>query len=151
MASRPFNAREIIGAVNRALIDDVGDTGFAILRNLVAGSPVGNPDLWQFPDSAAPGYVGGHFRRNWIVSIGGFNETEIEGVDPAGAATIATGQAAIEAWKRTGRIRANLVIQNNVPYANRLAQGFSSQASAGWVDRHIDAALDFPGGTKVVP
>lgn len=151
MASKPFNARETINAVNRALIDDLGDTAFAILRNLIFGSPVGNPSIWENPASAPEGYVGGHFRRNWIVSVGGFNETEIEGVDPAGAATAATGQAAIEAWKNAGRLRANLVIQNNVPYANRLAQGWSRQAPAGWVDQQIDAALDFPGGTRVVP
>lgn len=146
-----FRAREIIFQVNRALIDDVGDTAFAILRNLIAGSPVGNPSLWQNPASAPDGYVGGHFRRNWIVSLGGFNDTEIAGEDNVGAATAAAGKATIAGWKAAKRIRTNIVIQNNVPYANRLAQGWSRQASAGWVDRQIDAALDFPGGVKVIP
>jgi hypothetical protein len=146
-----FNARETIRAVNAALIDDLGATVFAILRNLVTGSPVGNPSLWQNPASAPDGYVGGHFRRNWIVSIGGFNETEIEGVDQVGASTLATGKATIEAWEKARRINTNIIIQNNVPYSNRLAQGWSRQAAAGWVDEQIDAALAFPGGTKVVP
>lgn len=145
-----FRARETIRAVNLALLDDLGATAFAILRNLITGSPVGNPSLWQNPASAPDGYVGGHFRRNWIVSIGGFNQTEIEGVDNVGAASLAAGKATIEAWEKTGRIASNLVIQNNVPYSNRLAQGWSRQAPAGWVDEQIDAALAFPGGTKVV-
>ena len=146
-----FRAREIIFQVNRALLDDVGDTAFAILRNLISGSPVGNPDHWLNPLSAPPGYVGGHFRRNWIVSLGGFNNAEVEGEDQVGAATQAQGKAVIEGWKAAKRLRANIVIQNNVPYANRLALGWSRQAGSGWVDEEIDAALGFPGGVKVIP
>ena len=150
MAQRPFNAREIGGATRRALVDDVSDTAFAIFRNLVVGSPVGNPALWQNPASAPAGYVGGHFRRNWIVSLGGFTAGEIEGVDMNGATTIAQGKREIDQYKAQNRLR-KLVIQNNVPYANRLAQGWSRQAEAGWVDNQIDAGLTLPGGTKVVP
>lgn len=146
-----FRARETIRAVNVALLDDMGATAFAILRNLIAGSPVGNPSLWQSPGSAPDGYVGGHFRRNWIVSIGGFNEAEIAGEDSVGATTLAAGKATIELWEKAKRLQSNLVIQNNVPYANRLALGWSRQAESGWIDQQIDAALDTPGGTKVVP
>lgn len=150
MARRPYNAREINIKLRAALADDFGRTAFAILRNLVAGSPVGNPTLWQNPDSAPPGYVGGHFRRNWIVSIGGANPTEVAGEDAAGAATLAAGKAQIDRFTSRGRVGPRLVIQNNVPYAERLAQGWSTQAGAGWVDRQIDAALLTPGGTTVV-
>ncbi len=148
MATKPFNAGEITRQLTIALDKDFASTAFAILRNLIAGSPVGNPDLWQSP--APPGYVGGHFRRNWQVTVGGFAEGELEGEDASGATTLALGKSKIDGFVRGGG-GANLVIQNNVPYANRLAQGFSRQAQAGWVDRQIDAALPFPGGTKVVP
>jgi hypothetical protein len=148
MASRPYNAREITIRLERELTDDFGETAFAILRNLIFGSPVGNPTLWQFPDSAPDGYVGGHFRRNWLVSIGGFNPSEIEGVDPAGAASLASGRAQIDTYTARGKAGASLVIQNNVPYANRIAQGHSTQAEAGWVNRQIDAALGTPGGRR---
>jgi len=143
-----FNAREITRQLNIVLDKDFGSTTFAILRNLVAGSPVGNPDLWQNPPP--PGYVGGHFRRNWQVSVGGFIDSELEGEDNTGATTLAAGKAKIDGFVRSGG-GANLVIQNNVPYANRLAQGWSRQAAAGWVDRQIDAALLTPGGSKAVP
>ncbi len=150
--AKPYNAREITRQLNIALDKDFGSTAFAILRNLVAGSPVGNPDNWALESlPPPPGYVGGHFRRNWIVSIGGFSNEELDGVDTtAGAEPMARGKAKIDAFVRSGG-GANLVIQNNVPYANRLAQGWSRQAKAGWVDRQINAALPFPGGSKVVP
>lgn len=145
MAQKTFDPREISIALERELLDDFGETAAAILRNLIFGSPVGNPDLWQNPEAAPPGYVGGHFRRNWIVSIGGFNETELEGEDPAGAATLAAGRSQIEKFKRA-TAGSNLVLQNNVPYANRLAQGHSLQAPEGWIDEAIDLGLPIPGG-----
>lgn len=146
--AKPFSAREITRQLNIVLDKDFGATTFAILRNLIAGSPVGNPDLWINPPP--PGYVGGHFRRNWQVTVGGFAETELEGEDNTGASSLASGKAVIDGFVRSGG-GANLVIQNNVPYANRLAQGWSRQAKAGWVDRQINAALSFPGGRKAVP
>ena len=147
MATKPFDPREIIIQLNTETFEDFGETAFAILRNLILGSPVGNPTLWQNPEGAPPGYVGGHFRRNWLVSIGGFNATELDGVDQNGSATLAAGLSQITRFERAKK-GVNLVIQNNVPYANRLALGHSTQAKAGWVDRQIDAALPLPGGRK---
>lgn len=147
MATKPFSAREITRELDIALDKDFGATTFAILRNLITGSPVGNPDLWQNP--APPGYVGGHFRRNWQVSTGGFLEGELEGEDISGATTMAAGKSVIDGFVASGG-GPKLIIQNNVPYANRLAQGWSRQAKAGWVDIQIDAALPFPGGRKVL-
>lgn len=151
MAERPFNVREIGNALERVLLDDFGETAAAILRGLIFRSPVGNPDTWKLTSlPAPPGYVGGHFKRNWIVSIGGFKEVELEGIDMTGGPTFATGLAVVEAYTR-GKLGVNLVIQNNVPYANRLALGHSRQAKAPWVDEEIDNALTIPGGIKDLP
>jgi len=147
MAEKPFDPREILEQLEEELFDDFGETALAIARNLITRSPVGDPDRWQDPDSAPEGYVGGHFRRNWIVSVGGFNEAILAGTDANGAPTIAAATAQIENFKR-GKFGLNLVIQNNVPYANRLAQGHSTLAEAGWVDEEIDVALEVPGGEK---
>jgi len=146
MATKIFNAGEISIELQKELYEDAGETAFAILRNLILRSPVGNPDNWQNPDSAPPGYVGGHFRRNWLVSIGGFNETELAGAEEPVAFTMGRGKNQINTWTRARAAR--LVIQNNVPYANRLAHGHSVQAAAGWVDAEIDIALRTPGGRK---
>lgn len=149
MATKPYRSGETIRKTREALVDDVGATSFAIFRNLVAASPVGNPSLWKNP-VAPPGYTGGHFRRNWIVSFGGANESVISGTDPNGSTTIAQGRREIDAYQKTGKLR-NIIIQNNVPYANRLAQGWSKQGEAGWVDLQIDLGLLLPGGSKEVP
>lgn len=151
MASKRFNAREILRQIELELFEDIGETSLAILRNVVAASPVGNPDNWVNPAGAPAGYVGGHFKRNWLVSVGGFNEAEVEGTDSNGATTIAGGQGVIEGHSR-GRSKARLVIQNNVPYAGVLAAGghaVSPPASEpGWIDDQIDAALSVPGGRR---
>ena len=149
MARREYDSREITIALERALIDDFGETAFAILANLIFASPVGNPSLWQNP-TPPPGYVGGHFRRNWIVSIGGFDDTEIDDIDPSGANTLAEGLAEIRHYQGIGEPGVNLVIQNNVPYANRLALGHSLQAPDGWVDEAIDEGLGEPTGEMVL-
>ena len=152
MASKPYNGPEIVNTVRGVIGTDMGITAFQILKNVIFGSPVGNPTLWQNPAGAPAGYVGGHFRRNWIVSIGGFSTGVIEGVDPTGATTAASGKSVIDRFAKGKRnLGVNLIIQNNVPYANRLAQGWSRQAAAGWVDAAIDAALITPGGAKPLP
>lgn len=147
MATKPFDPREIFIQLKSETFEDFGETAFAILRNLISRSPVGDPTKWQNPEGAPPGYVGGHFRRNWVVSIGGFTEIELTGIDGTGAPTLAAGLAQIKRFERAKK-GVNLVIQNNVPYANQLALGHSTQAKAGWVDRQIDAALSIPGGRK---
>lgn len=148
MATKRFSSREIVVELDRALLDDFGETAFAILRNLIFASPVGDPTRWQNPNAAPPGYAGGHFRRNWIVSIGGFDDAVIPGIDPAGAPTAAAGKQKIDSFVARGKPGPNLIIQNNVPYANRLAQGHSTQRKAGWVNTAIELALGTPGGRK---
>ena len=145
MATKPYNAGEISRQLETELFDDMGETAFAILRNLVSRSPVGNPTLWMSP-SAPAGYVGGNFRRNWIVSIGASSSQVLEGAGASAAVPLAEGLAKIESFKSSRAV--SLVIQNNVPYANRLALGHSSQAEFPWVDEEIDAALTIPGGVK---
>ena len=151
---RKFVPKEITRQLFIALNEDFGSTAFAILRNLIAASPVGNPDQWALESlPPPPGYVGGHFRRNWQVVAGLAGEpAELDGVDTtAGAEPLARGKATIDAAAVSDRTIVSIVILNNVPYANRLAQGWSRQAEAGWIDREIDAALPFPVGRKVVP
>jgi hypothetical protein len=147
VAEKPFDPAEIARQLEIELISDFGETVFAVLRNLITRSPVGNPTRWQNPAAAPEGYVGGHFRRNWIVSIGSVDNTEIEGIDRSGAPTLATGRAKIASYEKSRRFGQVVIIQNNVPYANRLALGHSTLAEAGWVDEEVDAALSIPGGS----
>lgn len=71
----------------------------------------------------------GRFRGNWLVSTGSPNEGMSENTDPGGQATIALGASAI-----TGLKQPEIVwLQNNLPYAQRLENGWSKQAPAGIV------------------
>jgi hypothetical protein len=71
----------------------------------------------------------GRFRGNWTVSVGGPSDETLDVFDKSGGPTIARGSAAV-----TGVEGLQVVwIQNNLPYANRLENGWSKQAPAGMV------------------
>ena len=108
---------------------------------LVNASPVGAPELGQSSgrDSARVVTWAGHFRRNWQVGVGIDPTAEIEGGEGSGQAeVIAAGGVVI---KRSAKFGQLAFIVNNVPYANRLADGHSGQAPAGWIDAGVNAIV----------
>lgn len=96
------------------------------LTLLVQANPVGNPTIWKHPRK---GYVGGHSRRNWQVAT---NNPEAIVELPGTSVSLSTtaGYAAIGAIP-SGTQKAYLV--NQVPYMERLNQGWSRQAAPGWI------------------
>lgn len=79
---------------------------------------------------APPGYTGGRFRANWLVSVGSLNNSTIDAVDAEGNATIEAGAAVVAAVK-AGQ---DIFITNSLPYAHRLEwESWSKQAPAGMV------------------
>lgn len=122
-------AKESEAAIN-ALQETVKVTAISLFNGVVLSSPVGNFDLWKTkykPDN----YVGGQFRSNWFVSFNGPSDKITDDV---------RGKAA--------RLREIVNIQsapysreynltNNLPYAQRLENGFSTQAPAGVVAPNI--------------
>lgn len=96
-----------------------------LFRRLVLKSPVGNPSLWANPNLAPPGYVGGRFRANWQVTV------NLPAKDEINSTSIPSfGLPQIPAF-------AVVYLTNNVPYAERLEMGWSSQAPAGVVSVSI--------------
>lgn len=96
-----------------------------LFASVIERTPVGNPDLWQTP--APPGYIGGTARGNWQTTLGA-------------PATGAIGhrseqQAMSEASLTTARytLADTLYLANNLPYIQRLEDGYSGQAPAGMV------------------
>jgi hypothetical protein len=79
----------------------------------------------------------GRFRGNWQLAIGQMPEGVLELDDKTGAATIAAAQA-VSLDIKAGDI---IYLINNLPYANRLENGWSKQAPAGMVGLAI-AELD---------
>ena len=98
-------------------------------------SPVGQPEIWAANMKRAErglpalpaGYLGGHFRANNQYRFGAVPSGEIEGEDKSGSATMAK----IEAQILTSPAAGMHYIANNVPYAQALEDGHSTQAPQG--------------------
>lgn len=147
MAEIPFDPTEIMVALQDATAEVVQEVANAVLRTVVLASPVGDPTLWQNP-KPPPGYVGGSFRKNWQVGVGDAPLGEVEGVDPSGAETIQLGAVAIAGLvKGTDDI---VYIANNLPYGNRLNNGHSTQAPAGFVEQAVAAGVAGTGSGSAV-
>jgi hypothetical protein len=138
-----FEVAEIVGAVESEIDDIARKTAFSVLTNVVLATPVGNPTLWKQPESAPPGYVGGHARRNWQVGLRAPKNDELPGVDKSGTTAIAKGRGTIDAYRK-----GKIYITNNVPYINRLNNGWSRQAPIGFVERSITRGVKLRGGRK---
>lgn len=99
-------------------VDDMAEAvagiGQLMLRGIVYKSPVDT----------------GRFRGNWITSVGAISTDTTEATDKSGEATIAKGYAVLDAYPAT---MPPIHIQNNLPYAARLENGWSKQAPAGMV------------------
>lgn len=69
----------------------------------------------------------GRFRGNSIVTVGAPVYTATESLDPSGGLTITRGLAAMTGLEPYTQV----FIQNNLPYAAKLEDGYSKQAPAG--------------------
>lgn len=97
----------------------------AMLGEIVYKSPVGNPKLWKKPPP--PGYTGGRFRGSHIVSIGAPVYTQTTKIDKNGVETVAAGERMLSGLEPFTVI----FIQTNLPYAEKIEDGHSTQAPAG--------------------
>lgn len=139
MASRKFNVTEIIASINNEVAIDIQRVAVAILSAVVVTTPVGNPTRWKFPKSAPKGYVGGHARRNWSVSIG-TPSTGVRGTAGSGPGNAATREAVGQGRAKIATFRKNntrIIIQNNVPYITRLNDGHSTAAPRNFVQAAV--------------
>jgi hypothetical protein len=102
--------------------------------NLVDRSPVGDPTLWI--SNPPKGYVGGHFKANWQGGSGSPNYQTTDDIDPTGEISITNISQAIP--EKAGGV---FYITNSLPYAQRLEDGWSSQAPQGMVKL---TELEFP-------
>lgn len=144
MATKEFDALEIGVAIEGTLIEDLQKAALRILQTVVVGTPVGDPTLWQ-SQSKPPGYVGGHARRNWIVSTRSPVDTVTGTPGRAKGKGAATNTALSKGKRKINAIKADvgsIIIQNNVPYIVPLNNGHSTQAPANFVQTAIMAGLN---------
>lgn len=88
----------------------------------------------------------GHARANWQVGIEEPPTEELSEEDTSGQATIARA-AAVLSTRRSGQA---IYIANNVKYLQRLNEGWSAQAPAGFVEKSINAAIQGFRNSKVI-
>lgn len=73
----------------------------------------------------------GRFRGNWSLAIGAPDTSVTATVDPSGGATVARNANAMMAYPE--KAWPPVYITNNLPYAERLEDGYSKQAPGGMV------------------
>ncbi len=119
--------------VRRIVIDVFG--------RVIFKTPVGNPTIWKplpsgKPRKPPPGYVGGRLRGNWQASVGipAMGELPLRGEAEATGAAAATATA----WNGEGSI----FLVNNLPYAEAVEDGHSTQTPAGMVRVTL---VEYPG------
>lgn len=115
-------AKDKVDEVVRTIVLDVSE-------RLIERSPVGDPDLWKSKPPA--GYVGGRFAANWQYGNSeiGFPKGDLPDIDASGDASRQRIAAGLP--KEAGGLVHLLV--NNLPYAQRLEDGWSTQAPQGMV------------------
>lgn len=115
----------------------VGDT-------LIDRTPVGEPSLWKTQRLAQHaiehGYVGGHMKANWQTQVGApINEEKTDNGKPyAGPADVSGALAKSNLRDNAGTGDRTVFITNNVPYAEAIEDGSSTQAQTGLVGPVVD-------------
>lgn len=131
------NLEQLSQTVDRAGSKLLRASGVAVLQAVIVGTPVGNTTLWNHPDRARAGYVGGRARANWFAAIGAASGEVTQTVDPSGGATIAAGNVVISSADNKSEIH----LTNNLPYIVPLNEGHSHQAPAGFIENAVDEGM----------
>ena len=139
MAQKPFDPVEIVESLEGETTEMVKEIAVAVLSAVVTTTPVGDPKIWQYPPRKS-GYVGGHARRNWIVSTAKFVDV-VKGTAGKGKGKSAATNTSMRAGERkidSFKVQSSrIIIQNNVPYITRLNNGHSTQAPANFVQTAV--------------
>ena len=114
-------------AVIKATQETVKVTAISLFNGIILSSPVGNKSLWENPNSAPPGYVGGRFRSNWFLSFGAPSSKTTDSTSEQSNRLNEVGEISKVKYSNT------YTLANNLPYAERIENGWSTQAPAGVV------------------
>lgn len=119
---------EVQNAVNKELNIIRNETIIEIFDKLVNDSPYGDPTLWK--SKPPKDYHPGHFKSNWQISRR----------NPATSIINSVSLTPTADHIRNATSGETLYIANNVPYALRLEEGWSTQRPAGWVRKTMAMA-----------
>lgn len=105
-------------------------TAIQLFSAVILSTPVGNPDLWQ-SEYIPVGYTGGSARANWQLSFDQPIDSTTSNTDD-GSSTANNIARKIN----SGKARDQYILSNNLPYINRLENGWSTQAPTGMVAKN---------------
>ena len=127
--------------LEKKLLNVERGVNYYIMADLVnpPNSPVGDPALWKSAAlrewALATGYVGGAFKGNWQYGLNYKPEQDLpDSIDKTGRVSIDRVVNGINAITKVGNVH---YIVNNRPYAQKLEQGWSSQAPSGIVSPRV--------------
>lgn len=103
-------------------------TVLSLFSKVILRTPVGNADLWD-TKYKPKNYIGGRLRGNWQAQINGIPSGVVDTEDSKGGKTISSANAIV------GRAKAgdSIFLINNLPYAEVIENGRSTQAPSGMV------------------
>ena len=105
----------------------VRETVIGLGERIVERTPVGNPSLWESPPP--PGYVGGRARANWQYGFNSPPQGALDDIDKSGVVSLGR----ISKGAKGSPAAGIHYIANNLPYAQALENGHSTQAPSGMV------------------
>lgn len=112
-------------AAIKAIQEAVKVVAIELFSGVITSSPVGNPSLWKNPSSAAPGYSGGQFRSNWFLTFES-PSTQITESQNEESQRLSDINNIL-----TTKYSDEYILTNNLPYSERLDNGWSTQAPLG--------------------
>lgn len=91
----------------------------------------------------------GRARSNWLVTFNAPASGQVPSLGPgAGALQLAQARATISTYR--GDVHRSIHITNNLPYINRLNQGWSRQAPAGYVEMAVMKGVEAIGKVDIL-
>lgn len=124
-----------------------------VFTSIVLATPVGNATRWKGNVLRAAkglpplpkGYVGGHARKNWRITVDAPSRDERAGQDVSGQGALSDGYSVIASLGKPSRVW----ISNPLDYMEPLENGWSRQAPNGMVSRAIAAVTArYAGGVR---
>jgi len=126
-----LRAKSAAQEVSKMVLIEIG-------ARLIDRSPVGNPALWkEQPPHPGINYIPGRFKNNWHLSVDQLSTDIFYASDKTGDAANQRIRAAIPRFP----LGHTYYFNNNLPYAKKLEDGWSSQAPFGMV---MLTELEFP-------
>lgn len=123
-------AKESDNAI-KAVEETVKVVAIELFSGVITSTPVGNENLWKSPNSAPPGYSGGTARSQWYLSFDSPSEKVNDDNDGGDRAVQDVEKISSDSYK------GKYILSNNLPYIERLENGWSQQAVAGIVAPNV--------------